>query len=286
MPDIRKELPLTREEREAQRLASEQFYTIETRIDEQNKLPPELRTTGKLGLFAQAALSGDREMGPAKIRAVGMPRRGEDQFYTTVAGTYRLPDSPIPTIQSEFGDQTYSDMMLFSDYYRGKPTQPDEITYANPTEFMSKAHEAEVRKSVPETKLFHEPTHRAYNMPFMKDFKGYLEQRAFDAGGTGEKRRDFEVIRSNEHYWLNPARRKYLGAMPLLHESEEEVERLAKSDAKTIEDVARVQKLFAEWLTPERQKKYGMKPIIQAVEPKEKSFYEKMLDKMQGVFDG
>ena len=286
MPDIRKELPLTREEREAQRLASEQFYTIETRIDEQNKLPPELRTTGKLGLFAQAALSGDREMGPAKIRAVGMPRRGEDQFYTTVAGTYRLPDSPIPTIQSEFGDQTYSDMMLFSDYYRGKPTQPDEITYANPTEFMSKAHEAEVRKSVPETKLFHEPTHRAYNMPFMKDFKGYLEQRAFDAGGTGKKRRDFEVIRSNEHYWLNPARRKYLGAMPLLHESEEEVERLAKSDAKTIEDVARVQKLFAEWLTPERQKKYGMKPIIQAVEPKEKSFYEKMLDKMQGVFDG
>lgn len=286
MPDIRKELPLTREEREAQRLASEQFYTIETRIDEQNKLPPELRTTGKLGLFAQAALSGDREMGPAKIRAVGMPRRGEDQFYTTVAGTYRLPDSPIPTIQSEFGDQTYSDMMLFSDYYRGKPTQPDEITYANPTEFMSKAHEAEVRKSVPETKLFHEPTHRAYNMPFMKDFKGYLEQRAFDAGGTGEKRRDFEVIRSNEHYWLNPARRKYLGAMPLLHESEVEVERLAKSDAKTIEDVARVQKLFAEWLTPERQKKYGMKPIIQAVEPKEKSFYEKMLDKMQGVFDG
>ena len=74
--------------------------------------------------------------------------------------------------------------------------------------------------------------------------------------------------------------------MPLLHESEEEVERLAKSDAKTIEDVARVQKLFAEWLTPERQKKYGKKPIIQAVEPIEKSFYEKMLDKMQGVFDG
>ena len=286
MPDIRKELPLTREEREAQRLASEQFYTIETRMEEQNRLPPELRTTGKLGLFAQAALSGDREMGPAKIRAVGMPKRGESQFYTTVAGTYRLPDSPIPTIQSEFGDQTYSDMMLFSDYYRGKPTQPDEITYSNPTEFMSKAHEAEVRKSVPETKLFHEPTHRAYNMPFMKDFKGYLEQRAFDAGGTGEKRRDYDVIRSNEHYWLNPARRKYLGAMPLLHESEEEVERLAKSDAKTIEDVARVQKLFAEWLTPERQKKYGMKPIIQATEPKEKSFYEKMLDKMQGVFDG
>ena len=106
MPDIRKELPLTREEREAQRLASEQFYTIETRTEEQNRLPPELRTTGKLGLFAQAALSGDREMGPAKIRAVGMPRRGEDQFYTTVAGTYRLPDSPIPTIQSECGDQT------------------------------------------------------------------------------------------------------------------------------------------------------------------------------------
>ena len=74
--------------------------------------------------------------------------------------------------------------------------------------------------------------------------------------------------------------------MPITFESEEEVERLAKSDDKAVEEAARVQKLFAEWLTPERQKKYGMKPIIQAVEPKEKSFYEEMLDKMQGVFDG
>ena len=285
MPDIRKELPLTREEREAQRLASEQFYTIETRTEEQNRLPPELRTTGKLGLFAQAALSGDREMGPAKIRAVGMPKRGESQFYTTMAGTYRFPDSPVPTIKSEFGNKTYSDMMAFSDYYGGKPTQPDEITYENPTEFRSEAHQAESRRSVPQTKLFHEPTHRAYRMPFMKDFISYLEQRAFDAGGTGEKRRDYDFIRTPEHYWLKPARRKYLGAMPITFESQEEVDRLAKSDDKAVEEAIRVQKLFAEWLTPERQKKYGMKPIIQAREPKEKSFYEKMLDKMQGVFD-
>ena len=285
MPDIRKELPLTREEREAQRLASEQFYTIETRMEEQNRLPPELRTTGKLGLFAQAALSGDRKMGPAKIRAVGMPKRGESQFYTTMAGTYRFPDSPVPTIKSEFGNQTYSDMMAFSDYYGGKPTQPDEITYENPTQFRSEAHQAESRRSIPQTKLFHEPTHRAYRMPFMKDFISYLEQRAFDAGGTGEKRRDYDFIRTPEHYWLKPARRRYIGAMPITFESQEEVDRLAKSDDKAVEEAARVQKLFAEWLTPERQKKYGMKPIIQAANTRQKSFYEKMLDKMQGVFD-
>ena len=224
-------------------------------------------------------------MGPATIRAVGMPKRGESQFYTTMAGTYRFPDSPVPTIKSEFGNKTYSDMMAFSEYYGGKPTQPDEITYENPTEFRSEAHQAESRRSVPQTKLFHEPTHRAYRMPFMKDFISYLEQRAFDAGGTGEKRRDYDFIRTPEHYWLKPARRKYLGAMPITFESQEEVDRLAKSDDKAVEEAIRVQKLFAEWLTPERQKKYGMKPIIQAREPKEKSFYEKMLDKMQGVFD-
>ena len=283
MPDIRQRPPLTEEEKELQRLASLQLMQMEDRIDMESKLPPALRTTGELGLFAQAALAGDREMGPAKIRAVGMPKRGESQIYSSTAGTYRYPGTETPTIESEFGDYSLPQRLMLNTLYGGKPTQPDEITFSNPTEFRSKSHQEQLGKSVPQTALFHEPTHRAYNMPFMKDFKSYLQERASDAGGTGTKRREYDFIRSHEHAWLNPARRQHLGELSEIYEdTEEDINKMAWNDKRTLATATRVQKLFAEWLTPERQKRYGMKPIIQASQPKEKSFYETMLDKIQG----
>ena len=283
MPDIRKRPPLTYAQKEAQRRASLQLMQMEDRIDMENKLPPALRTTGELGLFAQAALGGDRELGPAKMIAVGMPKRGENQLYSNRAGEYRLPGTGTPTIQSEYGDSPLSDRLMWRRYYGGKPTQPDEITFFNPTEWLSKEHQDQSRRGVPQTALFHEPTHRAYNMPFMKDFKSYLQQRSSDAGGTGRKRREYDFIRSHEHAWLNPARRQHLGELSEIYkDTEEDINRMARDDKRTLATSANVQKLFAEWLTPELQQKYGMYPIIQAVQPKEKPFYERWSDPMVG----
>jgi len=249
------------------RAASEAMLDVEFQMENQARLPEDLRYGGLYGLLSYLGLMGQGDDPEASIKSMGMSRPGETQQYGGALGSYFLPEATkldIADLLDDMGDRSLR-------YYGGKPPEPDEVRFFQSTDPFTReeAGERMVRSGpggiggiddVPKY-IAHELSHRATNLPFLKDLLSTLDP-------DSEEYKDLKKLIRNDHYYIKALDRKY-GTTPSDKRNIEIYGDPGTYDTqKKLRELEGVQDTIRDYLTPERQEELGVRLPTPAAEPK------------------
>ena len=283
---------------EEARAASEQMADIEFDDEIQTRLPEDLRYGGLYGLMSYLGMQGQGDQeGSLGRRAVikpkGMPRGGEEQYVSTSAGSYYLPEADADSIARRI------DRTMGLDFYQDSYPQPDEIRYFQAT--SPKARELGVGglDQVSDT-VSHELFHRGQNLPFLEEMLEEINQKMdlvdrdsvmgrVEYNSLKDQRSRLRNLVREGHYYLDSLAKKN----PTTGEDKQRRDDLLDvygyypigSDKRRLEELEALQDDIKGYLTPEKQKELGVRLPTPAAKPKEPpSLVERAIDYAKDIF--
>ncbi len=284
---------------EEARAASEQMADIEFEDEIQTRLPEDLRYGGLYGLMSYLGMQGQGDQeGSIGRRAVikpkGMPRGGEEQLASTIAGSYYLPQADADRVARRI------DQGMGLDFYQGSYPKPDEIRYFQAT--SPKTIEDYGVGDLDQTSdtVSHELFHRGQNLPFLEEMLEEVNQKMDLADRDSvmgrveyerlkdERSRLRNLVREG-HYYLDALAKKN----PTTSEDKQRRDDLLDvygyypigSDRSRLEELEALQDDIVNYLTPEKQKELGVRLPTPAAKPKEPpGFVERAIDYAKDIF--
>lgn len=242
--------------------ASIEFGDQEYMGEVQRKLPPETRFGGEFGLLSALGYGKGTNEDRAQIR--NYTTRG--QGLPSIAGLYAKSMRGL-----EQSDETYDpkrrtplEKSRAIEYISAPPdrdaaggkgvsvflpvgTNEAERAYASKEGYMSGGR----RDNYPST-VAHELTHKGFDSPAFLDF---LEETGRNEGRPLSGRQ--------EHRYLD----QLISEVP---------------NRMVLDDYSKLQNEFRNWLTPEKQEKYGVRLPVPAAEPVDPSMLDRLIDFIQG----
>tara|TARA_R100001129_G_scaffold162521_1_gene127755 strand:- start:58 stop:909 length:852 start_codon:yes stop_codon:yes gene_type:complete len=270
---------------EEERAASEAMLDVEFQMENQARLPEDLRYGGLYGLLSYLGLMGQGDDAEASIKSMGMARPGETQQFAGSLGQYYLPDATKLDISEYLGGLGRKSLP----YYGGEAPKPDQVRFFQSTDPYTReeAGERMIRSGpggiggiddVPKY-IAHELAHRATNLPFLKDLLSTLDP-------DSEEYKDLKKLIRNDHYYIKALDRKY-GTTP----SDKRNIRIygdtgTYDTQKKLRELRGVQDTIKEYLTPERQEELGVRLPTPAAEPKSevRRTIERAIDYARDIF--
>ena len=254
---------------EARKASREQVDT-EYMAELQNKLPPELRFGGEFGLMSALGYGKDADS-RAQIRNYTTRGRGLPSILGAFTKSPRgLGVTPEEAIERNYLEPSALEKSRNIEYMSSPPdrditggkgisvfhpigTNEAERAYASKEGYLSDGK----RYTYPET-VAHELSHIAFDSPAFLDFVA-----------DSKRNRGHPFSAELEHYFIDSVSG---GA----------------DSPKARERYAKLNEDFKQWLTPEKQKKYGVRLPIPAAQPRyaEESKDASMLDKLIEFIQG
>ena len=249
------------------RAASEAMLDVEFQMENQARLPEDLRYGGLYGLLSYLGMMGQGDDAEADIRSMGMTRPGETQQYGGALGSYFSPKATrldIADLLNDMGDRSLR-------YYGGMPPEPDEVRFFQSTDPFTREEVGQqmVRSGpggiggigdIPKV-IAHELGHRAANLPFLKDILSTLDP-------DSDEYKDLKRLILNDHYYLQAIDKKYGSSPGDKRELEIYGDQGTYDTQKKLRKLRGVQDTIKDYLTPERQEELGVRLPTPAAEPK------------------
>jgi hypothetical protein len=249
--------------------ASVEFGDQEYMGEVQRKLPPETRFGGEFGLLSALGYGKGTNEDRAGIKQVYSPNGG----LPLILGEYLSRDSSDSN--KDFGQEIRGlAYMGGQPPVRGKDVSvfhplaqsQAEAQYASPEGIFSSGD----FNRYPET-VAHELTHKGFDSPAFLDF---LKETGRNKGKSYSP--------NQQHYFIGASENEnveYDDTLKLERDKD-------KGDFKNLrgkqEGYRVVLNEFKKWLTPEKQKKYGIRLPVPAAEPVDPSMLDKLMNFIQG----
>jgi len=242
--------------------ASVEFGDQEYMGEVQRKLPPESRFGGEFGLMSALGYGKGTNEDRAQIRNYTTRGRGLPNilglYSTSMRGLGRADEEFDPTRRTPLEKSRAIEYMSTPpdrDAAGGKGvsvfhpigTNEAERAYASKDGFVDDGK----RHTYPNT-VAHELTHKGFNSPAFLDF---LEETGRNRGRPLSARQ--------EHRYLD----QLISEVP---------------NRMVLDDYSKLQNEFRNWLTPEKQEKYGIRLPVPAAEPVDPSMLDRLIDFIQG----
>lgn len=267
------------------RAASEAMLDVEFQMENQARLPEDLRYGGLYGLLSYLGAMGQGDDAEADIRSMGMARPGETQQYGGALGEYYPPNTTkldVADYLNTLGDRSLP-------YYGGEAPKPDQVRFFQSTDPFTREEAGErMRRSGPggiggiddvPKYIAHELIHRAANLPFLKDLLGTLDPES-------EEYKDLNKLIRNDHYYIKALDRKYGTTPGDKRDIRIYGDQGTYDTQKKLRQLRGVQDTIRGYLTPERQKELGIRLPIPATEPKSevRRTIERAIDYARDIF--
>lgn len=257
------------------RAASEAMLDVEFQMENQARLPEDLRYGGLYGLLSYLGLMGQGDDPEASIKSMGMPYPGRPQMKGGSLGEYYNPQASAERIKSLIS-RTGPELV---EYYGEDLPKPDEVRFFQATNPYTR-DELEIGgiDDVPKY-IAHELSHRATNLPFLKDLLSTLDP-------DSEEYKDLKKLIRNDHYYLKALDRRY-GTQK---DDRKMLDIYGPSGSYTtqekLRDLEGVQDTIRNYLTPERQEELGVRLPTPAAEPKSevRRTIERAIDYAKDIF--
>lgn len=243
--------------------ASVEFGDQEYMGEVQRKSPPELRFGGEFGIMSALGYGKGTNEDRAQIRNYTTRGRG----LPSIAGLYSksMRGLGLSDEDYDFKRRTPLEKSRAIEYMGGPPdrdaaggkgvsvfhpigTNAEERAYASKEGYINSKGE---RVDYPTT-VAHELTHKGFDSPAFLDF---LEETGRNKGRP--------LSPKQEH--------RYIDKSPY-----------AVNNRMVQDDYRKLMGAFKEWLTPEKQQQYGIRLPVPAVQPKDTSMLDRLIEFIQG----